>query len=54
MIGPAEYRNAAGWAPRANSLIAHATIAGAGTPPMSSAMPDAEPLALAARPAMTS
>ena len=31
--------NAAGWAPSANSLIAHATIAGAGTPPMSSSSP---------------
>ena len=30
---------AAGWAPRANSLIAHATIEGAGTPPISSDSP---------------
>ena len=39
MIGPARYMNAAGWAPSANSLIDHATIAGAATPPMSSSRP---------------
>ena len=31
--------NAAGWAPSGNSLIAQATIAGAGTPPTFSSSP---------------
>src|SRR5712675_25074 len=39
MMGPAMYMNAAGWAPSGNSLIAHATITGAATPPMSSLRP---------------
>ena len=38
-LGPARYMNAAGCAPRTNSLIAHATIDGAGTPPTSSGRP---------------
>ncbi len=39
MIGPARDMNAAGWAPSANSLIAHASMDGAGTPPRSSCNP---------------
>ena len=38
-IGPARYMNAAGWAPRASSLIAQASIDGAGTPPTFSSRP---------------
>ena len=36
---PARYMNAAGLAPRTNSLIAQATMFGAGTPPTSSSSP---------------
>ena len=37
--GPAKYMKAAGLAPSTNSLMAHGTIAGAGTPPTSSSSP---------------
>ena len=39
MIGPARDMNAAGWAPSASSLIAQASMEGAGTPPTFSSRP---------------
>src|SRR6476619_6032355 len=39
MNGPARDMNAAGWAPSASSLIAHASIDGADTPPTFSSRP---------------